>query len=64
MAIGRDPKNINIGIINEEIDLRNCIHFTYKHNNNCFLDEKMYGSCQLIYQLNKRTYKIVSLVYL
>ncbi|VVC25635.1 Hypothetical protein CINCED_3A008347 [Cinara cedri] len=58
MAIGSDPKNINIGIINEEIDFRNCVNFTYKHNNNCFLDDKMYGSCQLIYQLNKRTYKI------
>lgn len=63
MAIGRDPKNIRIGIINDEIDFRSCANFTYKHNNNCFLNEKMYGSCQLIYQLHKRTYKIVSLVY-
>jgi len=58
MAIGRDPKNIRVGIINEEIDLRNCANYTYIHNNNCFLDEHMYGSCQLIYQLHKRTYKI------
>ncbi|KAF0735964.1 ABC transporter G family member 23-like, partial [Aphis craccivora] len=58
MAIGRDPKNIRIGIINEEIDLRDCANFTYKHNNNCFLNEKIYGSCQLIYELHKRTYKI------
>lgn len=60
MAIGRDPKNINIGIINEETDFRNCANFTYRNSNNCFLDEKMYGSCQLIYQLRKRTYKVVS----
>ncbi|XP_050432061.1 ABC transporter G family member 23-like isoform X2 [Adelges cooleyi] len=57
MAIGRDPKNINIGVINDEIDLGSCANFT-KVNNNCFLDEQMYGSCQLIYQLHKRTYRI------
>lgn len=62
MAIGHDPNNIRIGIINEEIDFRNCANFTFKHSNNCFLKEKMYGSCQLIYQLHKRTYKIVSFV--
>lgn len=62
MAVGRDPKNNRIGVINDEIDFRNCVNFTYKHNNKCFLDEKMYGSCQLIYQLHKRTYKIVSFI--
>lgn len=60
MAIGRDPKNINIGIINEEMDLRSCPNFTYFNNDKCFLNETMYGSCQVIYQLHKRTYKIVS----
>jgi len=59
MAIGREPKNIRIGIINEEINLRDCANFTYKNNTNCFLNEKIYGSCQLINQLHKRTYKIV-----
>jgi len=59
MAIGRDPKNIRIGIINEEINLRDCANFTYNHNS-CLLNENIYGSCQLIYQLHKRTYKIVS----
>lgn len=62
MAIGRDPKNIRIGVINEEINLSNCPNYTYTHNNNCFLNDKMYGSCQLVYQLHKRTYKVVSLV--
>lgn len=61
MAIGRDPKNIRIGVVNNEIDIKRCANYTFKHNNNCFLDEKMFGSCQIIYQLHKRSYKVVSI---
>lgn len=64
MAIGHDPKNIKIGVVNNEIDIKHCANYTFKNNNNCFLDEKMYGSCQIIYQLHKRSYKVVSIVIL
>lgn len=60
MNTGRNPKNVNVAVINEEIPIAECEHITYSE---CFLNENQSVplSCLYLDLLGNNTYNFVSI---